>query len=260
MNENLSELTRQQFFAAIAPTIVLIRQQGSPILPSVRLAQSLLETGGVIHAWNNLGGIKVGSGKLTPYWRGDAVTKGTWEFINGQEVKEKAAFRAYRTLYHYFKDQDELFNNTRYIKVQTAKTALEQTEQLRLAGYATDPNYSSKIMSIIAQYNLDAFDTATVKLKPEIGFEGASIVPVMVDQLLYCTAYLEKGITYIPVRKIAELYGAKVEWKNKNVYVNGVLVNTRLGGSTSFVKPRDIMNLLKIRLEWDTYAKVLFIN
>lgn len=53
----MKKLTREQFFAAIAPAVLHIRQEGSFMYSSVRLAQSLLETGGVIHPWNNLGGI-----------------------------------------------------------------------------------------------------------------------------------------------------------------------------------------------------------
>lgn len=256
----MSKLSRPQFFATLAPIIMLIHEQGSPIFPSVRLAQSLLETGGEIHAWNNLGGIKVGSGKLTPYWRGSAVVKGTWEYIDGQQVQEKAAFRAYRTLYHYYKDQDELFKQARYSKVRAAKTAESQARELQASGYATDPAYTSKIMAIIVQNNLSTYDQARQAPAVETGFEGATIIPVMYEQVLFSKAYLEKGVTYVPVRKLAELKGARVDWKDKQVFVNGELVETRLGGSTSYVKPRDLMNILSIELEWDTYAKVLFIH
>jgi flagellum-specific peptidoglycan hydrolase FlgJ len=74
------------FIAQIAPIAVQLRIEGSPIFPSVRIAQSGLETGWKIPPWNNLGGYKVGSGKLTPYWRGKIVTKGTWEVYDGKRV------------------------------------------------------------------------------------------------------------------------------------------------------------------------------
>lgn len=252
-------LTRQQFFDTIAPIIVFIRQQGSPILPSVRLAQSLLETGGVVHAWNNLGGIKVGSGRLTPYWRGETVTKGTWEYRDGQEVRESSAFRAYRTLYHYYKDQDILFLNSRYSKVRTAGTPYEQADAMQKAGYATDPNYATKITALIRQYQLEKYDAVTPFVMPEV-FKDAEIVPIYADKQFYGAAYYLRGTNYVPVRKLAEHYGAKVVWNSGKVYVNGVPVETRLVTATSYIKARELADLINLTLEWDSNAKVLFVN
>ena len=60
-------MSASAFIAQIAPIAVQLRVEGSPIFPSVRIAQAGLETGWKIPAWNNLGGYKGGSGKLTPY-------------------------------------------------------------------------------------------------------------------------------------------------------------------------------------------------
>src|SRR5690606_27539883 len=255
----MATLTRQQFFETIAPIIVFIRQQGSPILPSVRLAQSLLETGGAIHAWNNLGGIKVGSGRVTPYWRGETVTKGTWEYRGGQEVRESSAFRAYRTLYHYYKDQDELFLGSRYSRVRTATTPYEQANEMQRAGYATDPNYASKIMSLIRQYQLEKYDAVTPFVMPEVS-KDAQIVPIYVEKQFFGAAYYERGTNYVPVRKLAEHFGARVIWSNGEVYVNGTLLETRLVAATSYVQVRELANLINLTLEWDSNAKVLFVH
>ncbi|MEC0210298.1 hypothetical protein P4H70_15275 [Paenibacillus ehimensis] len=46
-------MTREEFVAKVASVAVQLRKEGSPIFPSVRLAQALLETGGKNHAWNN---------------------------------------------------------------------------------------------------------------------------------------------------------------------------------------------------------------
>lgn len=255
----MTKLSRSEFFAAIIPIVMLIRQQGSPILPSVRLAQSLLETGGVIHAWNNLGGVKVGSGKLTPYWRGEAVTKDTWEFRSGQEVTEKAAFRAYRTLYHYYKDQDMLLLSSRYQKVRTATTAQEQTQQLKAAGYATDPAYANKLMSIINQYSLDIYDSVNPQpILPKL-FEKASLVPIYASQQYITAAYYLNYTNYVPVRKFAEYFGAMVMWSNKQVYINGEKIDTILVDGTSYAVARELASRLELSLEWDSYAKVLFV-
>ena len=151
-------MTRDQFFATLAPHAIRARLEGSPLFVSVRLAQNLLETGGKIHPWHNLGGIKVGGGKPNEWWDGSSVKKGTWEVVNGQKVDTTAAFRAYKSIYHFYRDQDLLFQNKRYERVRAAKTPEEQAEALRLCGYATDPEYGLKICNIISMYNLKKYD------------------------------------------------------------------------------------------------------
>jgi len=128
------------------------------MLPSVRLAQNLLETGGVIHPWNNLGGIKVGDGIPNGYWKGAFVNKTTWEVVGGKRVDIVARFRSYDTLYDYYKDQDILFRLPRYARVRASKSPAEQAEALRLCGYATDPQYGAKIISLIKSNKLDQYD------------------------------------------------------------------------------------------------------
>jgi flagellar protein FlgJ len=146
------------FIAQIAPIAVQLRVEGSPIFPSVRIAQAGLETGWKIPAWNNLGGYKVGSGKLTTYWRGKIVNKGTWEVYDGKRVDVTAAFRAYDSVEDFFRDQDLLFGASRYARVRAAKTPEEQADMLQVCGYATDPAYSSKLVGIIRTYGLKRYD------------------------------------------------------------------------------------------------------
>ena len=161
-------MTRDEFFRTLAPHAIRARLDGSPLFVSVRLAQNLLETGGVIHPWFNLGGIKVGSGKPNEWWDGSYVQKGTWEVVNGQRVDTTAAFRAYKSIYHFYKDQDLLFQLPRYARVRTAKTPEEQCVALQLCGYATDPAYPGKLMSIIRQYNLIRYDEEAKKTMEDI--------------------------------------------------------------------------------------------
>jgi len=161
-------MTRTEFFATLAPHAIRARKEGSPLFVSVRLAQNLLETGGKIHSWNNLGGIKVGSGKPNEWWDGSSVKKGTWEVINGQRVDTTANFRAYKSVYHFYKDQDLLFQLPRYARVRTSKSPEEQCVALQLCGYATDPAYPGKLMSIIRQYNLIRYDEEAKKTMEDI--------------------------------------------------------------------------------------------
>lgn len=151
-------MTRAEFIAKLAPFAVQLRLEGSPLFPSVRLAQNLLETGGKIPSWNNLGGIKVGSGKPNEWWDGSSVNKATWEVINGQRVNTAANFRAYKSVYHFYKDQDLLFALSRYERVRNAKTPEEQAAMLQICGYATDPAYPGKLMALINAHDLKKYD------------------------------------------------------------------------------------------------------
>lgn len=138
-----------------------LRQEGSPIFPSVRIAQALLETGGVIHPWNNLVGFKVGRGIRNEYWKGHYVNKGTWEVYDGKRQDVTAAFRVYDTVEECFRDQDLLFTGwDNYLPVIQAQTAEEQCRAFIKCQYryATDPNYPQKLLGIIASFNLIQYD------------------------------------------------------------------------------------------------------
>jgi flagellar protein FlgJ len=130
----------------------------SPIFPSVRIAQTIQETGGVIHPWNNIVGFKVGNGKPNGFWKGDSVNLRTWEVYDNKTEYMTDSFRAYDSVEDCLMDQDLLFQLSRYERVRTARTPELQADALRLCGYATDPNYASAIISIIHRYALKQFD------------------------------------------------------------------------------------------------------
>ncbi len=159
-------MDKQQFIHTVAPLALQLRKEGSAIFPSVRIAQSLLETGGEIHPWYNLGGIKVGNGQTNAYWKGAVIHKKTWEVYEGRSVEVTAGFRAYDSIYDFYKDQDLLYGRSRYAPVRAAKTPEEQAEQIYRCGYATDapasvdgdPAYYEKMISLINKYDLRKYD------------------------------------------------------------------------------------------------------
>ncbi|HEY8528986.1 MAG TPA: glucosaminidase domain-containing protein [Paenibacillaceae bacterium] len=158
-------MTRSEFIAIVAPVAVKVKVDGGPLFPSVSIAQMLLETGGRLNSWNNLVGYKVGDGVRTPYWDGKAASKRTWEVYEGRVETPTADFRAYASIEHCLKDQALLFFRLRqrYKRVIEAKTPKEQAEMLQLCGYATDPNYGSKIWAIIRRDNLEKYDREAEK-------------------------------------------------------------------------------------------------
>ena len=124
--------------------------------PRYLVAQAALETGwgkSVMRnsdgsSSHNLFGIKA-----TGSWQGEQARAITSEFRDGQFVKETAAFRSYDSYQDSFHDLVSLLQgNSRY---QDAVKAADKPEQfvreLQKAGYATDPNYASKISQIARQ-------------------------------------------------------------------------------------------------------------
>ncbi|MDQ7048718.1 MAG: glucosaminidase domain-containing protein [Enterobacterales bacterium] len=123
------------------------------INPKILLAQAALETGWgkyVMHsgegeASHNLFGIK--SNKS---WSGDTVAIDTLEVAKGEFKTTKAVFKMYQSFEKSFEDYVDLIkNNPRYQQaVEGVGDATEYLSSLQSAGYATDPNYAQKILSI----------------------------------------------------------------------------------------------------------------
>ena len=121
--------------------------------PLALVAQAALETG-----WGqrmiktakgdnsfNLFGIKANNG-----WQGETAVVNTLEYRQGVAQKEQARFRAYESPEHSLADYVSFVrDNPRY---QGAVAVTNDTkayfEQLQAAGYATDPAYAKKIMSV----------------------------------------------------------------------------------------------------------------
>jgi flagellar protein FlgJ len=124
--------------------------------PRYLVAQAALETGwgkSVMRAQDgssshNLFGIKAGSS-----WTGESARAITSEFRNGEKVKETAEFRSYGSYKDSFHDLVTLLQtNNRYQDVVKSADNPEQfVRELQKAGYATDPQYASKISQIAKQ-------------------------------------------------------------------------------------------------------------
>lgn len=133
--------------------------EDTKLFPSVKIAQAALETGWGSHiVGNNLYGIKA-SGQQTPYWHGDFVTAGTTEYANGSYNPQSSNFRAYDSITDSIRDHSLLINTLdRYKPVREATTPEDQARALQNAGYATDPSYAAKLISIINSNNLKQYD------------------------------------------------------------------------------------------------------
>lgn len=92
---------------------------------------------------NALFGIKAGSG-----WKGKVYSSYTNEVYEGVTATEYATFRAYDTIVDSIKDYYKLIKNN-YKKALNCDSQRESIEAIKKGGYATDPEYVNKIMSII---------------------------------------------------------------------------------------------------------------
>ncbi len=122
--------------------------------PKAMVAQAAVETGwgqhlihdGAGNNSHNLFGVKASRG-----WQGEKTYIDTLEYEAGMPQKTKAAFRSYDSFADSMRDYiDFLRSSPRY------ETALQQTEdpqryfqELQRSGYATDPKYADKVLSVL---------------------------------------------------------------------------------------------------------------
>jgi flagellar protein FlgJ len=124
------------------------------VAPEVLLAQAALETGWgqkilqdtTGRSSHNLFNIKADS-----RWQGERVAVATLEYRDGIAERERAFFRRYDSFESSFSDYvDFIKSNGRYQDaLKVASDGGAYTRELAKAGYATDPRYAEKIMSIL---------------------------------------------------------------------------------------------------------------
>ncbi|MGB3291151.1 MAG: flagellar assembly peptidoglycan hydrolase FlgJ [Burkholderiaceae bacterium] len=97
--------------------------------------------------------------KASPSWKGDVVHVMTTEYENGVAKKVSQPFRAYGSYAESFADYARLIGtNERYSQVLAASSAEDAARKIQAAGYATDPSYAQKLISIMSY-----FDSGSVK-------------------------------------------------------------------------------------------------
>lgn len=182
------------------------------LLPSVLAAQCVLESGfcktELAKKADNILGMKtnlLNSTWTSPTWDGkSSVTILTPEYYNSVKVMVNAPFRKYSCIEDCMKDRCAFFLNAKvnvnaaypkYYGVTNCKTYKEQITFIKEHGYATDPNYISKVCDIIERYSLDAND----------GFSST--------------------ITSTKITKISEWIQTVKDWEQKMIDVKAVYSN-----------------------------------
>jgi flagellar protein FlgJ len=143
-------------------------QDQTGIPASITLGQIILESSGSFAGGlsglaaqaKNLFGIK-GTGSA------GSVSMPTHEYRNGQLVSVFANFRSYNSYYESMADHAKVLSADRYAKyLSSAKSINDYAAGIAKGGYATDPNYSSKLLGIISTYNLHQYDTGNFTFTP----------------------------------------------------------------------------------------------
>ena len=153
-----SENSQQDFVNRMLP-FALQASKTSGIPPQLMLGQAALESG-----WGkreirmadgsnsfNLFGIKANAG-----WDGKVAEVMTTEYKNGVAYKQVEKFRAYSSFAEAFQDYAGLIgSNPRYADVlQQGGDLAGMAQAMQKAGYATDPKYADKLVSIMGKINL----------------------------------------------------------------------------------------------------------
>ena len=143
------------------PTIIKIcldSYKDYPILGQLTACQAILEAGlartppsGLALRYNNLFGMKPGS--IVREGTAGVILLDTKEYIKGKMVTVKQPFLRNKELEDSIDQHRKLFDSlSRYAGLKTCKTIEEACKEVYRAGYATDPNYPSKLLSIYNKY------------------------------------------------------------------------------------------------------------
>lgn len=141
------------FFNNLAPLVVneYIRRKGQKRLyPSTVLAMAALESGYNLNA-KTLFGIK-----------GDGIVLDTTECINGENINIKDSFVIYPTLAEAVQGLYELMQWDNYDRATSCTDYEEECRMVQACGYATDPDYADKLISIVNNYKLTMFNTEEI--------------------------------------------------------------------------------------------------
>jgi flagellum-specific peptidoglycan hydrolase FlgJ len=144
---------------------------------SFTVAEGALEsawgTSGLVDDAMNIFGVKADSS-----WHGEVFTMRTREYIKGRWIIEDAKWRKYTSWLACINDHAQFFlQNERYKSCFQYKDGPGFARAVAAAGYATDPDYADKIITIINDHYLAALDN--LKAGPVVA-PPVSVVPPVV--------------------------------------------------------------------------------
>ena len=216
-------------------SIAIKEMERSGIPASIKLAQGICESNSgaseLATEANNHFGIK-----CTSDWKGDGFHK--WD-----DDPQKSCFRVYGSPEECYNDHTEFLTKRKHYSFLFQ---YEQTDYknwaygLRKAGYATDPNYPTKIIETIEKYKLHRYDTMGVRL---IKFQDSLLVltPLLTDDsdvaVLNSADNLNRKLRTKPRSFLFTSYEKGIFSKNQSSYVIPQQTESMLGLATRFGIP-----------------------
>lgn len=136
---------------------------GTPIFPSVKMAQYIIESANSKgESGQGITMLKANNGfgiKADKNWKGIKMA-----FNTPKDGKPISYFRVYASPIDSIKDHTTfMLVNKRYRKALQARTPEEQIDELAKAGYSESPTYATALKKIVSAYNLKALDGAKAK-------------------------------------------------------------------------------------------------
>lgn len=149
-------MTSQEKYIKSVKGVAIAESIISGIPPSIKIAQSIVETGwGKSAPANNYFGVK-SAGK----WSGPSTNQATTEYF-GSWTNQVSSFRAYVSRNHSFIDHSIfLHENDRYDNLFDLNFLDYKAwaNTIKADGYATGPNYANTLIDVIEKNNLHEID------------------------------------------------------------------------------------------------------
>jgi len=149
-------MSNSDFIQSVLSAAVQIQKNHSLSAPVIT-AQACLETGYGKYVCTDLNTGQYSYNLFNIKGEGPAgsVLVNATEYYNGVKTNIQDHFRAYNNFEESFEDLVKLMANERYAPCRKAAgNPSEYARQLQKCGYATDPEYSDKLIKIMNTYNL----------------------------------------------------------------------------------------------------------
>ncbi|USS84460.1 glucosaminidase domain-containing protein [Fructilactobacillus myrtifloralis] len=145
----------RKFIKQVAQPSVQLYRQDHKVLPSIVIAQAILES--------NWGKSKLYTEANNPFgikgtYNGNYIIYETGEYINHKHITEKGQFRKYPNLQAAIEDHNQALYDKFLNRNDNITDYREEAKLLQKNTYATDPNYAKKLTRVIKAHDLEKYD------------------------------------------------------------------------------------------------------
>lgn len=128
--------------------------------------------------------------------------------------------------------------------------------------YFVSDDYARKYTGLTAVQAWAKFKNDVHRLltaNPQQSQKTVDNVSVEISLRLPVQGYLRDGVSWLPIRAVAEAVGGKVEWcaTTKQVRVNGKDLTETIEGGVSYAPARELATALGLQVEWDGNSKIV---